>query len=89
MAAVPLISVVDVHQFDIGAIGNFGATQVTSPILEELFHFSNSDLDGPINPPSDSSLDFVESWLTEPPLSPVNPPSPLEFTSENILHMVI
>ena len=39
-AAMPSISLADVHQFGIGAIGNFDVAQEMPLILEELFNFS-------------------------------------------------
>lgn len=39
-AAVPSISLADVHQFNVGAIGNFDMAQEMPFILEELFDFS-------------------------------------------------
>jgi len=83
---VPSLLVPDVHRFDIGVINDIEAALLMSPIPEgPLFHSSTPDLDGAINPPPDCSSDAVISWLTEPPLGLVHPPSPLEFTSENIL----
>jgi len=39
-AAVPSISLTDVHQFNIGAIENFGVVQEMPFVPEELFNFS-------------------------------------------------